>query len=325
MEPATLVFWTLNILVWIGVVAGVVLWLLWAVKWFALGRRTPLLESDPEAKPFWEWSDFLIMIGSFIIAYVLAAYAFAGTPSPNSLRQSVPAEQVAKPEIDAVLAKQSEHAVDSTKQRNQYRRAIVLHTFASFSAILLTLVWLQASYRRPLSAFGLGVTFADVRRGLIAAVWILSPVLLISSLVSWLVPYRHLLLDTMASDPTWDSFALLLVSAVIVTPVAEELAFRMLLQGGLQTLANRMLSNHSDPKPRSVMIFTSWAPILASSVFFALMHLGQGAAPIPLFVFSIGLGYVYRQTGRLAIPILIHFVLNLSTLCVEFSRISAGL
>jgi membrane protease YdiL (CAAX protease family) len=49
------------------------------------------------------------------------------------------------------------------------------------------------------------------------------------------------------------------------------------------------------------------------------MHLGQGAAPIPLFFFSLGVGYLYRQTGRLWPCIIVHFLLN------AFSMIGFGL
>ncbi|MEO9595778.1 MAG: type II CAAX endopeptidase family protein [Rhodopirellula bahusiensis] len=51
-------------------------------------------------------------------------------------------------------------------------------------------------------------------------------------------------------------------------------------------------------------------PVFAASLVFALMHWGQGLAPIPLFFLSLGLGYLYRQTGSLIPPIIVHFVLN---------------
>ncbi|EAQ77095.1 CPBP family intramembrane glutamic endopeptidase [Blastopirellula marina] len=51
-------------------------------------------------------------------------------------------------------------------------------------------------------------------------------------------------------------------------------------------------------------------PILLSASFFALMHLGQGLAPIPLFFLALGLGYLYQRTRRLTPCVVVHFLLN---------------
>ena len=53
-----------------------------------------------------------------------------------------------------------------------------------------------------------------------------------------------------------------------------------------------------------------WTPILVSAGLFAAAHIGQGAAPIPLFFLAIGLGYLYRQTGSIVPGIVVHFLLN---------------
>jgi len=53
-----------------------------------------------------------------------------------------------------------------------------------------------------------------------------------------------------------------------------------------------------------------WLPIVASSILFACAHLGQGPAPIPLFVLSLGIGYVFRKTGSIIPCIVIHVALN---------------
>jgi len=60
---------------------------------------------------------------------------------------------------------------------------------------------------------------------------------------------------------------------------------------------------------RPVLTPTYW-PIVVSSIVFAGVHLGQGLAPIPLFIFAIGLGYLYRQTSSLVSCITLHFLLN---------------
>ncbi|TWU66782.1 CPBP family intramembrane glutamic endopeptidase [Crateriforma conspicua] len=59
-------------------------------------------------------------------------------------------------------------------------------------------------------------------------------------------------------------------------------------------------------------------PIVVTSLFFALLHFGQGLAPVPLFFLSLALGYLYRQTGNITASIVVHMVLNSLTMIVTF-------
>jgi len=65
-------------------------------------------------------------------------------------------------------------------------------------------------------------------------------------------------------------------------------------------------------------------PMAVASLVFALMHWGQGLAPIPLFLLSMGLGYLYRQTGSLIPPITVHFLLNAFTMTATFLEMLRG-
>lgn len=67
-----------------------------------------------------------------------------------------------------------------------------------------------------------------------------------------------------------------------------------------------------------------WAPIFVSSGLFAATHIGQGAAPIPLFILAIGLGYLYRQTGSVVPCIVVHFLLNFYTMLWATLSITFG-
>jgi membrane protease YdiL (CAAX protease family) len=163
--------------------------------------------------------------------------------------------------------------------------------------------------------------------------------------------------------PDYGVFALLFLTTALVTPVVEEFWIRGLLQGGLQRLAdwrrsiaresldaattsNETLGNEfafevddaEAPAGKAAPIATApvalnadandWTPtaiwpVFAASLVFALLHWGQGLAPIPLFFLSLGLGYLYRQTGSLIPPIIVHFVLNGLTMVmtlIEMSR-----
>ena len=69
----------------------------------------------------------------------------------------------------------------------------------------------------------------------------------------------------------------------------------------------------------------AFLPIVLTSIAFAAMHIGQGAAFIPLFFLSLGLGYLYQRTGRITASLIVHLVLNALTMCVEISRIAADI
>ena len=66
------------------------------------------------------------------------------------------------------------------------------------------------------------------------------------------------------------------------------------------------------------------AAIVFSSAIFALMHLGHGAAPIPLFFLSLALGYIYQRTGRLLPSVTVHFCLNACSLALLYFGLAAG-
>ncbi len=57
-----------------------------------------------------------------------------------------------------------------------------------------------------------------------------------------------------------------------------------------------------------------WWPIVASAAIFALVHVSHGPDFVPLFVLSLGLGYLYRQTHRITPSLVVHFGLNLTTM-----------
>lgn len=53
-----------------------------------------------------------------------------------------------------------------------------------------------------------------------------------------------------------------------------------------------------------------WVAIVITSLIFAMMHFGQGLAPIPLFGLSLLLGYLYQRTGSLLPCIGLHMLNN---------------
>lgn len=60
----------------------------------------------------------------------------------------------------------------------------------------------------------------------------------------------------------------------------------------------------------------TWAPVFIVALLFALVHIGQGPAPIPIFFLALGLCYIYRQTGSVVPCIVLHFLLNTFSMTV---------
>ncbi len=57
-------------------------------------------------------------------------------------------------------------------------------------------------------------------------------------------------------------------------------------------------------------------PILISSACFAALHFGHGPDPIPIFLFALALGYLYQRTHRLLPSIVLHALLNATSLAL---------
>ena len=60
----------------------------------------------------------------------------------------------------------------------------------------------------------------------------------------------------------------------------------------------------------------TWPPVLIVALLFALVHIGQGPAPIPIFFLALGLCLMYRQTGSVVPCIVTHFLLNTFSMSV---------
>ncbi len=175
--------------------------------------------------------------------------------------------------------------------------------------------------------FNLGQIRRDLRLGLVAYFGIMLPVLIIQVTTERVVEYKHPLIESYEKNPTLGMMALLALVAAIAAPLSEELLFRVLLQGWFESLesarkAKKSLAVSVDEQPpsnpdsagRLVDLsppnWLGWWPMLASSTIFALMHWGQGAAPIPLFFFALVLGYVYQRTHRIWPSLVVHMLLN---------------
>ncbi len=102
----------------------------------------------------------------------------------------------------------------------------------------------------------------------------------------------------------WVSVALIALAA----PAFEEFVYRAFLQTSFIRAARAILPARATPARFGPV----WLGIVATSVIFALAHVG--AAPwyaMPgLFLFGVALGVAYERTGRIGVPILMHAGFN---------------
>jgi len=98
------------------------------------------------------------------------------------------------------------------------------------------------------------------------------------------------------TDPKTHVFwrAMVILTAVVLAPLAEEVIFRGLLQSMFRRYLRR-----------------PWGAIVVTSILFSAMHFTDIKSLPALFALSLALGYNYERTGRLYSPIMIHMLFNL--------------
>jgi len=129
---------------------------------------------------------------------------------------------------------------------------------------------------------------------------VLAPLLGLAAILDRIVPYRHPIVEFLAVHRDRTSIALVWLAATVVAPVVEEFFFRRVLQGWLET----WLSG------RGAAAAAGGLAIAGSAFAFALAHLGQGLAWMPLLGLGVVLGWLARQTGSIVPGILAHALFN---------------
>jgi membrane protease YdiL (CAAX protease family) len=162
-----------------------------------------------------------------------------------------------------------------------------------------------------------------------------------------IAPYEHPLITAVEHHRQPMIWIVVTLSAVIVAPLTEEFFFRGLLQGWLEKIelaycekngfgekvatvassasestATLPAGSANSPRVRRGLLNLPLGtlPIFYSSMLFALTHLGQGAAQIPLFVLALAMGFLYQRTHRLLPSVTVHFLLNAITMAMLFAN-----
>jgi len=97
--------------------------------------------------------------------------------------------------------------------------------------------------------------------------------------------------------------ALLVLAAVVLAPLGEEVFFRGLLQSMFRRYLRR-----------------PWVAILLTSILFSAVHVADIKSLPALFALSLALGYNYERTGRLYSPIMIHMLFNMVNIAEMFTN-----
>ncbi len=251
--------------------------------------------------------------------------------------------------------------------------------FASSTArmivCVLALATLVLRYGANLTDLGLTalrsirVLLTDFRIGVIGFLMLAGPMFIMQMLLTKWFPSEHPVETLIKKSSEPGVFLITLFAAVIVAPIAEEMFFRLILQGWLEKLVWKLTHNDfgatnsvaesndakkpsfpaPDPSnpyatpatesaspnvppstdgieptlPEAVAEnkFVNALPIITSATIFAAMHYGHGPDPIPLFFLAVGLGYIYRRTHRILPCIIIHFLVNATSMTMLAAQI----
>jgi membrane protease YdiL (CAAX protease family) len=297
-----------------------------AAVWFhairRLGSGKSLIPFEPRRQVPWD--------GAWVLFAIALYWSLAALVNVGAARTHM----AALPDAERVAAIANPEAVLRASPAFMLRM-IQADSAAKLITMCLVLLVLSKVKRADEDDFGIGFRHFATRSAQGAYVFFLAlpPTLLLQYVMVELVgiKYDHALIDAVRSPSGgalvfWSGFA-----AVIAAPLVEEFLFRGILQGWLERVSAEVQAREDDEKLLGMQEGTeerlpivaspeSWrlsgVPIFCSSAIFALVHLPQWAAIGPLFIFGVGLGYLYRQTHSIWPGIVMHFLLNSLTMTV---------
>jgi membrane protease YdiL (CAAX protease family) len=222
-----------------------------------LARGLSLVPSRPHAAVPWQGGDVALAVVIYLLAAVLVAKV-VGPGAPLATR-------------------------------------IVGNVVSSLVAVAAVAGWLrvQGADARALGFVGDGWR-ADVGLAVGSVGLVLLPLLTFAAVLDRLVPYEHPIVDFLDGRRDPLAVVVVIVSAIVVAPLAEEFFFRRVLQGWLE----KRLPD--DPV----------GPVLVPAIAFAAAHAGQGLAWVALVPLAIVLGVIARRTGSIVPCILLHALFN---------------
>ena len=262
------------------IVTGLAVLLPWIVRTLRRPGRLTLADSPPRPNTL-TFVHVLAPVAAMLGAGALALVALAGTLGPGS------------PELHAAAAVVQQVAV-----------------------IAASLVAAALGFPHGL-ARGLGLTVrrlpADLARGTVAVLGVLPVCVGLVLASRWAIEailvnhpdllerilQKHEMLQVLR-QLSWPWRATVIVSAVLLASLSEEMLFRGLLQSALRRVTR-----------------DAWAGVIAASLLFALIHYPYVYSMPALFALGLVLGYSYERAGRLWPAITIHLLFNAVFVSVE--------
>jgi membrane protease YdiL (CAAX protease family) len=217
-------------------------------------------------------------------------------------------------------------------------------------AVIAVIIFLaRASFARRLKGFGLNVK--TIHKDFLAAfvnllaVWPLVLAAIISTIFFGRLIYGqdfqmqpHEELELITAYPQLPLQILIVVLAVVIAPLLEELLFRGFFQTMIRSILERRNPNFGNPNGASPASSCrllprlaskdaearktgagAWLSILISSALFAMIHTNAGHWPA-LFVLAVCLGYSYEKSGSLFRPIFIHSFFNAASIIAVLTQ-----
>lgn len=301
MEAATALSNTISDLLFIG---GLTIWGCIAARAYF---RKPILCREPRRPVPWDGWDLILIFGTLLVGEQFAFYfgfKWSGVPLPRT-----PSELGSTGALIMLIASAAARVV----------------------TLLLAIALLVG--RKGSTASDLGFNARqfprDVMIGTIGFLAIAYPVYAVQYLLTLIIPYEHPLIDVVQKQPPSGTLWMAGISAIVVAPLVEEFLFRVLLQGWLEKVEISMLELREQEWGQAMNAAVpiglggaplGTAPIFIASFIFGLIHVGQGAAPIPLFLLALLLGFLYQRTHRLAPSVIAHMLLNAITMAMVFAQ-----
>ena len=299
---------------------------LWSLAIRRLRRDLPLLPFEPRPPVPWGLLAPLLFVGLFM-SEAISVVVILGTE-----------------QMDLGMENQS---------ADQLSAMLLVSSTTKLLYLIAVIVWLIRIGGATWKDLGWDVChgWSDLVTGVCGFFMLVAVVFSIQAVLSFVFEYEHPILDLLEADETGHFFATAFFSAVVVAPLTEEFFFRVILQSWFENLAEKWKKWSesrdalTEPLPADGVTTTiefdpqaetvaeaetdvircgAWWPIFASALPFAAMHIGQGPAPIPLFVLAIGLGYIYQRTHRILPCIVVHSLLNGTSLLAFLAGGGAG-
>jgi len=275
-----------NLLVVLLVLVSGFIW--WRAVW-KLKTNQPLLPYRERKQP--RWNPWVVLIALCWIAYQLIIQ-FTATPADEKGKPSLEivktADEKVKPPLEIVKT-----ADEKVKPPSELEN---VKTFCVFSTLVLLVLFtlLIQAHRSSMSEFGFDLRhwrqqLADGALGFLASgLPTVAALLLITPLRK--PGTEHTYFKILDANPGLATIAWIGLAVIVLAPLIEELLYRVILQGFLQTRTS-----------------PAWAIGLSSVTFAAVHGFPNSLALLPL---SVILGYVYYRRHSYLSVVVLHALFN---------------